>query len=1378
MTVADKLEQQRTAHDGPAIPGIETIGQDNGTLRVLNFSGGGFASVMQLGVTHALLVNQGRPPDVVVGVSAGAIQATALAETLRADVLPDGDISSEKYEDILGKRVEQFRKFSDACFNAPKSIVDSVVPDAYQIDSLEPLAAMRLPRLSKDERDERENWISRKTGLVRLYNDLLSIDLPFGAIARIVRRGLGIASASAIASKLKRRVVQFVEAMRLWLVLGTELRRLAPVLPIAMRPLTGGAEKIRHSTAGSIIFRFRPIENLWRFVTWLWSFALVLNFWVIVSWIVALLPFFIPRLFGDIDERPVYLYIFYFLYLLPIILPLTPVAMAYDRTKLRTAMRDLSKGLFAFLFYLFKWTIVLVLLMLGTVLVLQLLLSVLMLTNLPLTGGGKTPLLSVDLYVIFIVIGISIFLVIVRPAIWVVSAFTSFRRDRKNKRLGFGRWYLRRFLDSYGIGSALAENYNLKRMLVGLFDRGYYGDPPFDKVLSDSMKDIETEGFVPPLKPQRKTLAMYRARRSTRDRPIIVALTATDVGSGSMVVLPESSSVVDGMLASTAATPLFPSIRIGDRVLIDAFEVGNDPTGALVELFQEHELADVEDVHIYPVDPLPVSSEELGPLPGFTEKPIENLLDIVGRALQLQKHRDATLDRMLTQVLSDTLPKGEGTVTVPHNGDDRKYFRARFAPIELEHARHVNRKVLFGNKDERRETIGRTIASGCRASLEVMHRQVIRDLYAKKLRGHRLKKKSTRIESLPQFLKCQDVIDEVRSRRESECANVRLPGSRDDAPGIAEICKYCEICGNKDKRVHKDAVKSLSINIAVKKGPSSTDTKATPHKPIPDWPHELAPEVIKPQRPGNVAVVSSTENKNPDMDYPSIACLFSGGVFRGVFQMGVLNALSLLEASPRIVAGASVGSITAAMVATALSRQNKDERSLLIARLASAYVGIDRIILTDRFSDFVRNWTIRASEAKFSLRQVDKVFRKYDETRGKAFQRDFRQVLAGLERLFYVNPYQVNAITRAVRSRSGIGASELMKQSVQAWLDRMEVGEEVLGAEPIQLLIEEFVVPAEHDADPSAAPFDCIDDDLTFLATATNLTKGKLEILPLAHVDTTLTEGLLASSAFPGVFRPRRSWDLHPGTEEMDQFIDGGVMDNLPLEPVLDTMRHMADSGKLPLRSRHGPHLMLAASLEVDPRGISREELEGMVNYWPELRSRAKELKYNTKLDKFERVAAGMQSIHYGANVMRMPMRVKVLAIKPQWLCSTFAFHPMLGFRRLKQIRSIAHGCAATLLAFGGETDHIAGWQLDKDAVPSVDNFDDALALLDEKNDRKKDKADKIYKGRCWLAEDIKCPFSRKKLDHVGGSTLDSHTKDWLSRIHRSCWERQTHVRQ
>ena len=77
-----------TAGATPAGQG-RLIGHPGRHVRVVAFSSGGFDTAMHLGVVHAMLVAQARAPDLVAGVSAGAINAAALAEVLQAgDLVP------------------------------------------------------------------------------------------------------------------------------------------------------------------------------------------------------------------------------------------------------------------------------------------------------------------------------------------------------------------------------------------------------------------------------------------------------------------------------------------------------------------------------------------------------------------------------------------------------------------------------------------------------------------------------------------------------------------------------------------------------------------------------------------------------------------------------------------------------------------------------------------------------------------------------------------------------------------------------------------------------------------------------------------------------------------------------------------------------------------------------------------------------------------------------------------------------------------------------------------------------------------------------------------------------------------------------------------
>ena len=93
--------------------------------------------------------------------------------------------------------------------------------------------------------------------------------------------------------------------------------------------------------------------------------------------------------------------------------------------------------------------------------------------------------------------------------------------------------------------------------------------------------------------------------------------------------------------------------------------------------------------------------------------------------------------------------------------------------------------------------------------------------------------------------------------------------------------------------------------------------------------------------------------------------------------MGVINALNEVGLYPDIVAGSSVGSIVAAMVAQVFSNPVAQRRE--IAHLAATFLSIDRLVLTDRLADFVRRLTLHAADTKFSLSDLDHLFRRYDD---------------------------------------------------------------------------------------------------------------------------------------------------------------------------------------------------------------------------------------------------------------------------------------------------------------------------------------------------------------------------------------------------------------
>jgi hypothetical protein len=309
------------------------------------------------------------------------------------------------------------------------------------------------------------------------------------------------------------------------------------------------------------------------------------------------------------------------------------------------------------------------------------------------------------------------------------------------------------------------------------------------------------------------------------------------------------------------------------------------------------------------------------------------------------------------------------------------------------------------------------------------------------------------------------------------------------------------------------------------------------------------------------------------------------------------------------------------------------------------------------------------------------------------------------------------------------------------------------------------------------------------LATATNLTEGRLEVIgespdaedqPGAYLD----QALLASSAFPAVFRPRWSWELRAGAPRAMQYVDGGVMDNLPMDAIARFLDRAARVGRRASRSiikpdPRTPHLIVGASLEVNAPNYELEFTRRRLRRsWLALQRRAKQLRYNTKLDAYEFAEHALRAIRDHAANCLLPratraeqlVSIELVPIKPNWLCGTFAFHPMLGFRRINQARSIAHGCATTLLKFAAMhgdrgSQPLEDWGIQQNALPKHERWS---TLFTRSGPPERD-------GKCWL-RDCACPFSRKSLSdpRLG---LESTVIDEVSKIHSVCPRPETHLR-
>ncbi len=1490
----DSADRTEITNPGEQAPRI--LGRADAPIRVLNFAGGGFDTIMQLGVAHALLVIQGRAPDAIVGMSAGAIQAVAVAEVLQTGKEFDATRVAEKqsqekaeiYQRRRAARVERFREMVKAAQKAPEELIDASLPDAYQIESHNPLQPLRTARFTEKERDARENQLRVRSGLVGLYNDILGVHLPIGVITRLIRRILGIRAAAAIpddkSGSWNRKAVIALELYRIWLLIGATLPRFLTLTPLLFRPIKQcllrllptsmqSALGTHVATASSLIFRVPLLRLLIHGSGYLLVFFLLSSFWVGISAFISLVAYLIAAAIGtNTLNWLVVLIVFIFPLLLPFSL-LVPISLSvfqsarvHDGVSTGVAFIDSLKELFQFVatflalslpwyllgYYIFGFNI--------------------FHQDGIESGHGWSALLFPTLGLVIVVLTS----VVVGLRYWfererlsgretdipsvmrrIVGKLKKWRHpsrpldpdtEKVNTKTTFLQWYAQAFLQSYNLSSSLLHHYGIEKFLSDLVDKNYYGDIDWDEAWQLSLneplpREAQADNACDVKYSQNaKTIGFYYS--DEQNPRIAIGLAVADVrkvGIDVVDIMEDDASVVCGLRAATAWSPLFPPVRYGKSLYVDSTNVCPVPMPALIKLLHRYQVnPDSTVIHVYRVAPVPFSRPMLPRSP--RSKPMLNLVDIVSRALKLRQLRDADLERRLTERYTRFIRRGNIIKKVGEEGRER--FRIWVEPIELDLPVGLNARIMFANRDDRREEILTTIARGCRAALEVMITDAIRET-----RGEVLKDNTVPCGAAVRHHLRHD----IDKKSSTVFGHLPLPGSRGYAdsgeaakhntpPGLWEICKHCKL-GQESTHI----VGNVREQALVWK-----DWKNT----APSWPHEFdkdkdkgndftVPEKHFERRMDSKCDASSIKEtvdalrrnqhwpakkydasgvEIPAINRPLVSLLFSGGVFRGVFQVGVINALNILGVKPDIVAGASVGSITAAVAAKVLCATDDDlERRRQLAILATTYLAIDRVILTDRFADFIREFTIRASGTRFSLRQADQLFRKYDQPWLIGFDKGARQVTGGIERLLYVSPYQLNQLVKAARHRHGTRTGHIAGQLVQQWLNRMNVGEEVLSAEAISRLIEYFL-PTENKAryHPGApdddrvlrnsfAPF--LRKGAMLLATATDLTNGRLLTLgdPFQNAvqpdRVDLANSLLASSAFPGIFRPRWAQEVFPDTCENRQLIDGGVMDNLPIDAVLKVLWNAAPTGShasgiAPLIARRPvskldnsgiPHLFFAASLEPDYVDISDDNtaIETLASYWPSLRTRANQLGYNFKLDQFKLAAQEISTLHESDSISdQVPLNLEVCALKPHWLCDTYAFHPMLGFLRSKQAASIAHGCAMTRLKFTTYRNDRVGWldawgvdktRLRMDILPDGETLE--ICKQNEKCivDHMYEKARKRWterkpnaaNGECWLGTDEElCPFSMAALKELD---LLEETKQALTLIHTCCERASTH---
>jgi predicted acylesterase/phospholipase RssA len=880
-----------------------------------------------------------------------------------------------------------------------------------------------------------------------------------------------------------------------------------------------------------------------------------------------------------------------------------------------------------------------------------------------------------------------------------------------------------------------------------------------EKALKRSTKASKLENLP------KRTLKVYQNEgndgKVNAENAITVAIFAANIATRKVEFLPSDMRVVDALMAATAIVPLFPAVEVPEGTktsfYIDGENVNADPLWPTLKFLQSKvktRALKPDSIRLYSSVAFPISQNEL---PG--PKDYRGLVGVTLRSLELQRFQNASLGRKLIKLYHDTIQialekKGQKGAVLEReqNGEERNPFlAAKVISIEADRALRLNDKIPFARSHEkRRSLIDEAVADGCRATLTAWltdENEKLFEVATKSLWGK-------------DVIPCRGL---VFSYLQAENKSLARPESSNEfGPGLSEICRAC--------RFFQDR----------------TASDGTPLPKLSGF------KRLKKKKNGTGNDVQNPVSTEPLNKNGTVSLLFSGGVFRGVYQLGVANALNILNLRPNVVAGASVGAITAALLAELFHDPCPKLRRLKMCQLASTYLALDRLIVTDRFYDFVRKLTLRGGTAEFSPRDLDLLLRRYDENAPGDFSVGGRKTIAGLERLFYLSPFELYRLVQLHRSRNyGELFRLLLFEHLQELLDRNGAALEVLGSEPLDLLLKEYVPRCrERMADFDLYKEKKDDRRIYLLATVTNLTKGRLQTLGSPYVGEgderpILGNGLLASSAFPGVFRPRNSWEIFPTSSEPCQYVDGGVMDNLPFDSVIRFLDELCKpqgekkTVRYPRRPTT-PHLIIAASLEPECEELEKSKAKEVQECWVSLFRRARKIRYNRKIDIFATAQRDISEIwsltgFKPGEKENEPLGIEIAAVKPKWLCGTFAFHPMLGFSRRRQAASIAHGCASTL------TKMRELWTDSKKSRPGSDFWGMDRGIAEAITSKPTNHGP----GKCWFSPKVECPFSKRALDEVKRDfDQDSKreevrpfevTREALELIYEECGKRKTH---
>ena len=460
-------------------------------------------------------------------------------------------------------------------------------------------------------------------------------------------------------------------------------------------------------------------------------------------------------------------------------------------------------------------------------------------------------------------------------------------------------------------------------------------------------------------------------------------------------------------------------------------------------------------------------------------------------------------------------------------------------------------------------------------------------------------------------------------------------------------------------------------------------------------------EEIPDQRPGG-HFEPFTEAARPDPDSRLTVAVASGGVFKGVFQAGVIAALIDYGVRPQLYAGASVGTIFSYFLDASLRSAEAYDEVLDLMRRLDEWIDADdrggRVDLLHRA--LLDRWRVSPLRALTPRVLWDALG---DPTPDPVVEPALRALLFTPLRDRITGEVREGLLPPPTWSELRAGAMALARlrfeeavpltDTLAMHLDLFDADEaehgELVGLDNVKAAVGGLVFGGGNPTLPEWAT----ERKTRFLFTVTNHTDGRLE--HFGSVDSSgvekpvyALEACLAASSFPIAFRRRRERELVKGsTRDRPLYADGGILNNFPSDSAFEYLR------RLSALDEHAwlgdvEHRVLLLALQA-----GRKPPKGPGDHCLVAAARTYASGDREKLERTQAAQGAVNRIALLANPslrarnLEQGIRATFVRIEPSYEVyrHAFAFKPYLGFREDKQLEMIATGCRRARVALEAE---------------------------------------------------------------------------------------------